>query len=93
MNPLFNKLFGQNMGQNTPLGNQTGNQSSGDWNALMGQLQANPAGMAKQNGYQIPEELSGDPQAMVKHLISTGQVSSPAMQRVQPFLNLLTGRR
>ena len=50
------------------------------------QLQNDPLGMAKQAGYQIPEELAGDPKGMVMHLINSGQVSSPMMQRIMPLL-------
>jgi len=50
------------------------------------QLQRDPLGMAKQAGYQIPENLAGNPQAMVQHLIRTGQVSSPMLQKIMPLM-------
>ena len=52
----------------------------------MKQLQSDPIGMGKQKGYQIPNELANDPKAMVQHLIMTGQVSNPMLQRIMPML-------
>lgn len=56
------------------------------------QLKNDPVGMAKQRGYQIPDNLAGNPQAMVMHLIQSGQVGGPAMQRIMPMIQKLTGR-
>ena len=53
------------------------------------QLQQNPIGMAKQAGYNIPENLAGNPQAMVQHLIQTGQVSNPMLQKIMPMMQRL----
>ena len=52
----------------------------------MQQLQRDPVGMAKQAGYQIPENLAGNPQAMVMHLIQSGQVSNPMLQKIMPMI-------
>ena len=56
------------------------------------QLKNDPVGMGKQRGYQIPDNLAGNPQAMVMHLIQSGQVGGPAMQRIMPMIQKLTGR-
>ena len=53
------------------------------------QLQKDPLGMAKQAGYQIPENLANNPQAMVQHLIQTGQVSNPMLQKIMPLMQRL----
>ena len=58
---------------------------TGQQNQLQ-QIQHNPIGMARQAGYQIPENLAGNPQAMVQHLIQTGQVSNPLLQRIMPMI-------
>lgn len=50
------------------------------------QVMQNPVGMAKQAGYQIPDNLTGNPQAMVMHLINSGQVSNPMLQRIMPMI-------
>ena len=67
------------------------NQSAPQMN--MQQLQSDPIGAAKQAGYQIPDNLKSDPRAMVMHLIQSGQVKGPMMQRIQPMLNMLMGGR
>ena len=56
------------------------------------QLQQNPGAMAQQAGYNIPESLYGNPQAMVQHLIQTGQVGGPMMQRIMPMMQKLMGK-
>ena len=56
---------------------------------MMQQLQQDPVGMARQAGYNIPQNLAGNPQAMVQHLIQTGQIGAPAMQRIMPMLRQL----
>lgn len=59
----------------------------------MRQLQANPAQMIKQAGYNVPDEIANNPQASVMHLIQSGQIGGPMMRMVQPMLNRLMGRR
>ena len=58
----------------------------------MQQLQQDPVGMARQAGYNIPENLAGNPQAMVQHLIQTGQVSNPVLQKIMPMIRQITGK-
>ena len=58
----------------------------------MRKLQSDPMGMARQAGYNIPENLAGNPQAMVQHLIQSGQISSPMMQRIMPMIQKMGGR-
>ena len=45
------------------------------------QLQANPKEFLQKAGVNVPEEMLGNPQAMVMHLMQTGQVKNPMMQR------------
>ena len=56
------------------------------------QIQNDPIGMARQAGYNIPPNLAGNPQAMVQHLIQTGQVGGPALQRIMPMMQKLMGK-
>lgn len=63
----------------------------GNQNA-MSQLQANPVEMLRNAGYDVPQELAGNPQAMAMHLLRTGQISNPVMQTIQPMLNMMMGR-
>ena len=55
----------------------------------MQQLQQDPIGMAQKAGYNIPQNLAGNPQAMVQHLIQSGQIGGQklqqAMQMMQKF--------
>ena len=56
------------------------------------QIQQDPIGMAKQAGFNIPPNLAGNPQAMVQHLIQTGQVSNPMLQRIMSMMQKLMGK-
>lgn len=84
-NPLFNMLTGGPTPSQTPQ--MTNMQDA------MTQLRSNPAQMIRQAGYNVPDEISGNPQATVMHLIQSGQIGGQAMQRIQPMLNMLMGRR
>lgn len=56
------------------------------------QLQSDPRGMAQRAGYNIPENIAGNPQAMVQHLIQSGQVSNPMLQKILPMIRNMGGR-
>ena len=56
------------------------------------QIRNDPLGMAQKAGFQIPENLASDPQAMVMHLIQTGQVSGPMFQKILPMIQRMNGR-
>ena len=87
MNPLFGMLNGQPKApQEAPVETRMGNPQPADWNAAMGQLRANPAGLLKQAGYSVPGNIGNDPQKMVMHLIQSGQVGGPMMRMIQPML-------
>jgi len=55
----------------------------------MQQLRQDPIGMAQKAGYNIPENLANNPQAMVQHLIQTGQISNPMLQKIMPMIQRL----
>ena len=55
----------------------------------MQQLQSDPIGMARQKGFDIPQNLAGNPQAMLQHLIQSGQVSNPMLQKILPLMQRL----
>lgn len=59
----------------------------------MAQLRSNPAQLMKQAGFNVPDEIASNPQASVMHLIQSGQVGGPMMQRIQPLLSRMIGRR
>ena len=52
----------------------------------MQQIQSDPIGAAKQAGYQIPDSLRNDPRGMVMHLMQTGQINTPMMQKIMPLM-------
>ena len=53
------------------------------------QIKTNPIEMGKEKGYNIPEELAGDPKAMVMHLINSGQIGGPLLQRVKQMIGMM----
>lgn len=56
------------------------------------QIKNDPVGMGRQKGFNIPENLAGNPQAMVMHLIQSGQVGGPMMQKIMPMIQRMTGK-
>ena len=78
-NPLFEMLSGKNAAQPNFMD-------------AMNQLRADPMQAIRNAGYNVPEELAGNPQAAVMHLLQTGQIGGPVMQRIQPMLNNLLKR-
>ena len=72
------------------LFDRIGNQ--GSMQQQLQQLKQNPAQMLRQAGMNVPENLMGNPQAIVQHLIQTGQVGGPALQRIMPMIRNLTGK-
>lgn len=52
----------------------------------LNQIRNDPIGVAKQNGYNIPDNLAGDPQAMVNHLLQTGQITNQKMQWIMQMV-------
>ena len=49
-------------------------------------IQRDPIGMGRKAGYQIPENIGNNPQAIFQHLMQTGQIKSPMMQRIMPMM-------
>ena len=92
-NPLFDALFRGSQPSACPAPQMPVNGSQGQMQEAMAQLRSDPSGMIRRAGYNVPDEIAGNPQATVMHLIQTGQVGGPAMQRIQPMLNMLMGRR
>lgn len=57
---------------------------------MLNQLQSNPQEFIKKAGFNIPDEMMNNPQAMVMHLINTRQVGGPMMQRIMPMIRQMT---
>ena len=56
-------------------------------------LQSNPKEFLQKAGMNVPEEMLNNPQAIVMHLIQTGQVSNPMLQRIMPMINNMNTSR
>ena len=54
---------------------------------MLQQLQRNPKQFFQQAGVNVPDEIINDPQAIVMHLLQTGQVKGPMAQRMMPMIN------
>lgn len=56
-------------------------------------IQNDPVGTGKEAGYIVPPNLAGNAQAMVQHLIQSGQVSNPMLQKIMPMIQRLGGMK
>ena len=56
------------------------------------EIMNDPRAAAEKAGYQIPDEMMGDPKQMVMHLVNSGQISSPILQRIMPMIRQMGGR-
>lgn len=63
-----------------------------DYQEQLQQIKTNPIEFAKQKGFNIPDNLASDPQAMVQHLINSGQVGGPVVQRILPMIRQMMGK-
>lgn len=54
---------------------------------MLSQLRSNPAGMLRQAGYNIPDNLS-NPQDIVNHLLNSGQVNNSRLSMAQQMAQM-----
>lgn len=52
----------------------------------MQDIQRDPIGVGRKEGYQIPDNIGNNPQAIFQHLMQTGQISNPILQRLFPII-------
>lgn len=57
--------------------------------ATIQDIQRDPIGMGRKAAYQIPDNIGNNPQAIFQHLMQTGQITSPVMQRLMPMMQRL----
>ena len=76
---LFNQL-----GNNKPTDRQTGNQYTNP-QAALNQLRSDPRSYLQNSGYSIPDNLN-DPQQIINHLLSSGQVPQARYSQALQFL-------
>lgn len=62
-------------------GGQPVNQQMTPQQALQ-QIKANPVSMLKQAGFNVPDNLANDPNAMIQHLVQSGQVPQNRLQSI-----------
>lgn len=88
---LFDALRGSapQMPQITPQMMQQAQQQA---QQAMSQLQADPAGILKKVGLNIPPGMT-DPRQMVQHIMQSGQLPQNQMQQVQQVIVQMMGRR
>ena len=63
-----------------------------NFQAELRNLQSNPEEFFRKAGVNVPAEMMNDPQAIVMHLLRTGQVKSPALQQIMPMIRQMGGR-
>lgn len=81
-NPFFNAL----------MGNRT-NQAAGPQNliGMAQQFKANPVGFLLQNRLNVPSNIANDPNAILQHLITTGQVNPSRVEAAKQELFKMGG--
>ncbi len=72
-----------------PLYQQMKPQGGNNMIQALNSLRKNPFQFIAQRGLNIPQNISNDPNAIIKHLMNTGQVSqehyNQVMQQIQSF--------
>lgn len=51
--------------------------------AQLNQLRSNPVGFLLSRNFNIPENMTGNPQAIVQYLLNSGQMSQQTYNRLQ----------
>ena len=59
---------------------------SGKRQMTMQDIMLDPVGAGKEAGYNVPPNLAGNPQAIFQHLLQTGQITNPMMQKLMPMM-------
>lgn len=59
----------------------------------LSQLRSNPVQMLSKAGYNVPENIGNNPQAIVQHLLNTNQITQQRLNQSQMMVNRMTGRR
>ena len=56
-------------------------------------IQSNPKEFFQKAGVNVPDEILNNPQAIVMHLLQTGQVNGPMAQRIMPMIQNMNTMR
>lgn len=76
----------------TPTHVPTANGPSNPMQALP-QLRPNPVQMLSKAGFNVPENIGNNPQAIVQHLLNTNQITQQRLNQLQMMANRMMGRR
>lgn len=60
---------------------------------VLSQLRSNPVQMLSKAGYNVPENIGNNPQAIVQHLLNTNQITQQRINQSQMMANRMMGRR
>ena len=66
-----------------PLHNVLGNNPIQSYIGQINQLRSNPIQFLLQRRINVPQNLSNDPQAIIQHLLNTGQMSQDTYNKLQ----------
>ncbi len=56
-------------------------------------LQRDPRAALREAGVNVPENMMGNPEAITMHLIQTGQIGGPILQKIMPAIQQLMGKK
>lgn len=74
-NPFFSALGGNNMsGMNNPI-------------RMLQQLKENPMMFLMQRNMNVPQNIANDPNAIIQHLLSTGQINQNQVNNAYRILS------
>ena len=57
---------------------------------MLARLKANPLGMLRQAGYNVPSDVS-NPQTIIQHLMNSGQITQQQLTQAQQMAQMFKG--
>ena len=85
MNPMFGG-YTQMPQPNSMNPLQMFGQQGGGFTQALQRLKANPMEMIMQRRFNVPPNISGDPNAIIQHLLSTGQITQDQVNAAYSFI-------
>lgn len=82
MNPFFNAFSGPKA--SGPIG--------GNFMQILQQFRENPAQFIMQRRFNIPQNMMDNPQAMINHLVNTGQISQEQLANAKRQIEIMQGQ-
>ena len=61
--------------------------------AMLQQLRQNPIAFLRSRGMNVPENIAGNPNAIIQHLMNSGQVSQSQYDRARQMVSGFMNRR